>query len=120
MGEGGGTGVRERTDILRELRNNYLSVLGAAFHHKNAKELAELSLNLEYTSFVEDYVHGVCSAEFRQKYESVKESQLETEASAQRQPSCINTGLEVREVTDEMSLFNALREARRRPLPEPK
>ncbi len=56
---------------LREIRNKYFSLLGCTFHHKNAQELAELSLNPKLSDLVEDYVH-ICLPEFEEEYKFAK------------------------------------------------
>ena len=78
-------------DILKELKELrpkyiiYLSLLGDLFHHKNAEELARLSLNPEFKDFVPDYI-SFCLPEFRKEYDKIKRSQLEQQTQSAQIP----------------------------------
>lgn len=77
-------------------RQQYILELGETFHHKSAADLAKLSLNSDYTDFVNDYVNFVCSEVFKKEFEieRAKLSKLEQAAQAQgRQPPALRDAI---------------------------
>lgn len=73
---------------LRNLRNNYLLMLGDFFHHKSTEDLARVYLKPEYRDFVEDYVSICCYPEFKKDYEKTKRYLLKSQALSQTSPKC--------------------------------
>ncbi|HLD97778.1 MAG TPA: hypothetical protein VI815_00460 [Candidatus Nanoarchaeia archaeon] len=72
---------------LEKLRLSYTSKLGELFHHKNASDLARLSQNPNYQTFVYDYVSlENITSQFREEFLKCK-SALEESANEPQESS---------------------------------
>ena len=61
--------MRNSLEDLEKLRLSYTSKLGELFHHKNASDLARLSQNPNYQTFVYDYVSlENITSQFREEF----------------------------------------------------